>query len=218
MAPSPSSRRPGATPPGAAKAAATRRAVLDAAARLFREQGYAAPSLRDIADAAGIKAGSLYYHFDSKEHIVSEVLRVGLESVLHGVGQATDEARARGVRGIPLIDVAIRAHLESLLKLGDYTSAHIRIFGHVPPAVRRQHLAFRDGYEALWRALFTEAQEAGAFADDVDLQTLRLFLLGAMNGALEWYQPGRKSIDRLAKDLSRYVLRGVAARPRTGRG
>ena len=48
----------------------TRQHVLDCAARLFRMQGYAATSLRDIAAASGMKPGSLYYHFPSKEMIV----------------------------------------------------------------------------------------------------------------------------------------------------
>jgi AcrR family transcriptional regulator len=187
--------------------------VLDAAARLFRLRGYAAPSLRDIAEAAGIQAGSLYYHFDSKEHIVAEVLRVGVETVLRAVTDATERARAAGVSGLELLEVAVRAHLESLLTLGDYTSANVRIFGHVPPAVRREHMELRDRYEAYWSGLLLEAQRSGAIAADVDLGSLRLFLLGAMNGALEWFDPERKSVAALAADLSRCLFRGIGAAP-----
>jgi len=43
----------------------TRRQILDAAAKLLRQNGYASTSLRDIAAATGMKAGSLYYHFAS---------------------------------------------------------------------------------------------------------------------------------------------------------
>jgi hypothetical protein len=143
------------------------------------------------------------------EQIVAEVLGVGVESVLQGVAEATDRARAAGVGGLELLAVAIRAHLESLLTLGDYTSANVRILGHVPPTVRRKHLVLRDRYEALWRGLLLEARASGAIAPDVDLRTFRLFLLGAMNGALEWFDPTRKSIERLARDLSRYLLHGV---------
>jgi AcrR family transcriptional regulator len=210
MAPSTARPRAARSDPSA-KAALTRTAILDAAARLFRRRGYAAPSLREIADAAGIQAGSLYYHFDSKEHIVAEVLRVGVESVFQAVTDATARGRAAGQTGLTLLEVAIRAHLEGLLTLGDYTSANVRILGHVPVAVRRKHLELRDRYEALWRNLLTEARASGAIAADVDLRTFRLFLLGAMNGALEWFDPDRKSIERLARDLSRYLLRGIEA-------
>ena len=47
-----------------------RKGVLDVAARLFRDRGYGSVSLRKIAEAAGIKAGSIYYHFGSKDEIV----------------------------------------------------------------------------------------------------------------------------------------------------
>ncbi|MEP4861455.1 MAG: helix-turn-helix domain-containing protein, partial [Alphaproteobacteria bacterium] len=53
------------------RSAVGRDGVLDIAARLFREQGYGSVSLRKIADAAGIKAGSIYYHFGSKDEIVA---------------------------------------------------------------------------------------------------------------------------------------------------
>ena len=54
------------------RSAVGRDGVLDIAARLFREQGYGSVSLRKIAEAAGIKAGSIYYHFGSKEALVME--------------------------------------------------------------------------------------------------------------------------------------------------
>src|SRR5271154_5122899 len=54
------------------KAQITRRLILEAAAALFREKGYAEVSLREIAQAAGMKTGSLYYHFESKESLVEE--------------------------------------------------------------------------------------------------------------------------------------------------
>ena len=144
---------PPSAPPARDETHPSRRAVLDAAARLFRHQGYAATSLRDIAEVAGMQAGSLYYHFDSKEEIVAEVLRTGIETVLHAVEAAVREARARGVGGSGLLEVAIRAHLESLLRVSDYTSADVRIYAHVPPAIRRQNLALRDRYEEVWRRL-----------------------------------------------------------------
>src|ERR1700685_2746152 len=118
------------------RAEVSRRAILDAAARLFARHGFAATSLRDIADAAGMKAGSLYYHFTSREEIVAEVLRIGIETV---------EAAVRGVAARPhdatdpslVLRLAVRAHLSGLHTLGDYTSANVRIFGQVPADVRR---------------------------------------------------------------------------------
>src|ERR1035437_495482 len=72
-------------PPAKSVAAVSRQAILDTAARLFRQQGYAAASLRAIADACDMKAGSLYYHFESKDQIVSEVLDIGVQRAFDAV-------------------------------------------------------------------------------------------------------------------------------------
>lgn len=62
-----------------AKSARTRARILDSAARVFSKSGYAATRLTDIAEAADVKQGSLYYYFDSKDTLVAEMLRVGLQ-------------------------------------------------------------------------------------------------------------------------------------------
>jgi AcrR family transcriptional regulator len=51
-----------------------REEILDAAAELFAERGYAATSTRTIAERVGIRQASLYYHFPSKEQILAELL------------------------------------------------------------------------------------------------------------------------------------------------
>ncbi len=84
------------TRPAAAEAdSATRDRVLLEAARLFRHHGYAATTLRQVADAAGIKAGSIYYHFESKEQILGEVLDKGIQAVDAAVRQRVDALAAR---------------------------------------------------------------------------------------------------------------------------
>jgi AcrR family transcriptional regulator len=195
----------------------SRRLVLDHAARLFRLHGYAAVSIRDIASACGIKAGSLYYHFPSKEQIVAEVLDTG-------VGTVFDEAR-RSVEKLPpgakfpqRLRAAIGAHLHALLDLDDYTGANIRIFGHVPPHIRMGALAKRRLYEDWWRELLAHGEADSAFAPGTDLRLLRLFLLGAMNWSLEWHQHGvadtsASDVDTMADRLTAMVLHGVAAHP-----
>ena len=79
-----------------------REGVQNVAARLFREQGYGSVSLRKIADAAGIKAGSIYYHFGSKDEIVVAILDVGIQVVHESMRQAVSAlARGRRRRGDP---------------------------------------------------------------------------------------------------------------------
>ena len=59
---------PGLTP----RAAQTRGAIVEAALRLFREQGYDAATMRAIAAEAGVSTGNAYYYFNSKEDLIQE--------------------------------------------------------------------------------------------------------------------------------------------------
>lgn len=197
-----------AAQPAAPDLRETRRQVLDCAAHLFREQGYAAVSLRDIAALCGMKAGSLYYHFASKEEIVLAILDIGVDTVYGEVRRAVEALGP--VAPAAKIEAAVRAHLRAIFEVGDYCGASIRIFGHVPARVRHAAIAKRDLYETYWVELLSEGAAKGDLRGDVDLTLLRLFLFGAMNGTLEWYRPGgRRDLEGIARQLGRVVLQGA---------
>jgi len=188
----------------------SRQHVLDCAARLFSRNGYAAVSLRGIAAESGMKAGSLYYHFASKDVIVTEILNIGVRRV----HVAVEQALASGAVGAPIADRlrgAIGAHLRALHEAGDYTSANIRIFGQVPPAVREAHQGVRREYEVLWARFLKGAIATGELRGDIDVPRMRAFLLGAMNSSLDWLEPKRDAVARTATDLASLVLNGAAS-------
>ncbi len=185
--------------------------ILDTAARLLREDGYAATSLRDIAAECGMKAGSLYYHFASKDEIIGEVLRIGVERV-------SDHVR-RAVLALPpnadartLLHTAVRAHLSALLELHDYTSANVRIFGQVPAPVREAHIATRDAYEHFWTELLKRCAKQAGWNPRRDLALTRLFLINALNGTLEWFSDGRATVDQITHELTELMLDGLSPR------
>jgi TetR/AcrR family transcriptional regulator, cholesterol catabolism regulator len=167
---------------------ASRQQILDVAAKLFRARGYTETSLRDIGKQVGMKAGSLYYHFTSKEELAAEVLRIGVRRVhdavvlaVKGLGADAD-VKSR-------LNAAMIAHLETLLDESDYTSAHIHCFPYVPEGLRRKLSSERREYEEVWRKLLDDAAAAGALAPGVDRAAARLAILGALNWSLEWYDP-----------------------------
>ena len=82
----PTKKKPQAT----AAAPARRGELLDTAAEVFAEQGYNATTVRKIADHAGMLAGSLYYHFDSKESMLEEILRTFLDELWDGYDTVLD--------------------------------------------------------------------------------------------------------------------------------
>lgn len=181
-------------------------AVLAAAATLFRERGYAAASVRDIAAAAGILPGSLHYRFPSKESVLRELMHRGLERAISEVRSAasSNSDPIRALRN------AIRAHLRLLLEGDDVSFVLLYDLRSLPSGDRAAIVALRDAYEGLWGGLFHAAAGAGFIRSDVDLRLARHMLLGAVNWTAQWYRPnGEMSVDDIADRFIDTVFRGV---------
>jgi TetR/AcrR family transcriptional regulator, cholesterol catabolism regulator len=206
--PLPRSAKP--APPAAAAPEATRDQILAEAARLFRHQGYAATTLRQIADAADIKAGSIYYHFGSKDEILGVVLDAGIDAVMTAVTTRIAALPAKASFR-DKIAAAIDGHLYGLLHHGDFTSANIRIYGQIPPAAKARHRLVRRAYAQYWDDLLQAALAAGALRADTNLAVIRLFLIGALNWTVEWYNPNRGSFKTFSAHITAIVFDGIAA-------
>ncbi len=192
------------------KSEKSRLRILDAAAKTFRDKGYSATRLADIAEAADTKAGSLYYHFDSKEQMLDEVLERGHRRVAETVRRRIEDLGPAAKSGERL-RVAILAHLETNLRHDDYAAANIHLPKQIPKSLRRRHIRSHRAYAAYWQDLLLEAQAAGVIRDDADVSMIRLNLFGMMNWSIEWYRPGRLDIEGLADNMYRTLFEGVGA-------
>lgn len=192
------------------KSARTRERILAAAARVFRDRGYAGATLGMIAAAAGLQAGSLYYHFDSREMLVDTVMTEGTRRV-HAAACRRLAALSPDTPPLRRLAVLIETHLEMALSAGDTTSAMIKLIWQVPADIRDRQLAEQRAYGALWRRTLQEAREAGEIRDDLNLSVVRMAILGALNWAADWYRPGGDPPARIAHDVVAMALHGLAA-------
>lgn len=176
------------------KAETARQEILCAAARIMRQKGYDAMSLRDLAFDVGMKAGSLYYHFSSKEALATEVMRRGVETVSLAV--RTELARNRSATPEDRLEIAAKTHLETLLSAGDFSSAHIRCYPFVPPKVRKELTQLRRDYDSVWTDLIVKCPALKG--NKTQIRYLRQALIGALNWPLEWF-------DRSHDDLEAYL-------------
>ncbi|MCB0992026.1 MAG: TetR family transcriptional regulator [Acidimicrobiales bacterium] len=186
-----------------------RQTITDEAARLFITKGYAQTTLRDIAAAAGIKAGSIYYHFGSKDELLVDVMQQGMAVMLDAFA-----ATAASVAGEPAdrrVAQHIQAHLQALFEHGPYTTTHVSTFHYAPESVKAEIVPLRDAYERMWAELLAELVDSGQIDPEVDLGLARLSLMGAMNSAIEWFDPARGDVGRFAGVVSRQFWSGVAA-------
>jgi TetR/AcrR family transcriptional regulator, cholesterol catabolism regulator len=181
--------RPGRpSPADSTKGDRTRRRLLDAAAAELAQLGPAGVSLAGIAAAAGLKTGSIYFHFASKDELIATVLAEGLRETLRLLDEAlsavpdTTDARAR-------LRAAIRAHLVALHELDDYATIVLArgIADDLPAAA--EFRALRKRYGSRWAELIADAQRAGVLRGGDDPRDVRDLVFGAMNSALsrrEW--------------------------------
>lgn len=186
----------------------THRMVLDAAAKLFSEQGYHGTSLKSIAEAVNMQAGSLYYHFSSKDQLMQDVLNKSIYIIYSTVKtemNKLDEAASFSDK----LKAAIRGHMIAILTYADYTSASIRNYGQLPDAVHYASQPARDEYEQFWRELFEQAEVAGAIRADVDKHLLRLSIFGSMNWSSVWFNAQQNtSVEALAAAQADVFLHG----------
>jgi TetR/AcrR family transcriptional regulator, cholesterol catabolism regulator len=192
----------------ASKSEKSRDSILVAAARLFRRQGYSATTLRQIAATAEIKAASIYYYFDSKEAILEEVLHRGLIGIFESVKTVVKEAGKVSHRR--RIGLAIEAHLVALLEASDFSSANIRIYGQLPEHLKKAHRPLRRAYAKYWDQLFLAARRAGEIRADIEIVPLRIFVLGALNWTIEWFNFGSKdAVLKLARRTELLIFDGL---------
>jgi AcrR family transcriptional regulator len=177
------------------KSERTRARILDAAAKVFRERGFAGTRLSDVADQADLQAPSLYYHFENKENLMEEVLRLGVERTFIRVQRAVEDAKD----GDALIRLrnAVAAHLAAVVEIGNYAAVNIRMLGEMPPEIFDRHRALQRRVGRFWHGLLEDAQLEGGIRGDLDLHAARMLILGALNWVPEWYSPRGLSVDEL---------------------
>lgn len=160
--------------------------VLTAAARLFREQGFAATTVREIAAAAGMLPGSLHYRYASKDDLLVALMERGVQRAIAAVTAATADVRDPLER----LRLGLRAHLELLCGGDDALYVLLYDWRSLPPAAKEGITRERQKYEAFWDGMLYEAHGTGRARPIVDLELVRQFGFGAVNWVATWYRPG----------------------------
>src|SRR3989304_406208 len=121
--------------------------LLAVAERLFSERGYEATSVRDIADALAIKAGSLYAHIETKEDLLWKILDRAADRFFEAVQPIAESNLVTVEKLRRLIAAHVRVITESAAAAAVYTTE----WRHLTEPRRREFAARRDAYERIVR-------------------------------------------------------------------
>ncbi|MGQ0709188.1 MAG: TetR/AcrR family transcriptional regulator [Rhodoferax sp.] len=168
-----------------------RRALVAAAAALFRRQGFAATSTRDIAQAVGMHSGSPFYHFKSKEALLYAVMEEGMHRALQHQALALAQCGA-GAGPKARLRALVESHFETLLGPGnDFVPVMLYENRSLDASQRSGLAALKQQYEAAWHPVLQELHAHGDLVAPVKLA--RLFMLGALNWAVQWFDPEQEA-------------------------
>ena len=138
-------------------------------------------------------AGSMYYHFPSKNELIAAVYESGVAEI----GAAVDAAVARARTPWSRLEAACIAHLDSLLADKAHAAVMTADLGRLDARLRRRLVLMRDGYEMR----FVELVAALPLPAAIDRTLWRLQLLGALNWTPAWYRPGGRRPAAIARAL-----------------
>jgi len=179
----------------------------EVASALFRERGYAATSVREIARALDLQGASLYTHMASKEDLlwsivwrVAERFRTTVEPLAEGPG--TPEARLRAMIG---------AHVAIVAGEREHAAVFLHEWRFLGPERKAEMAARRDAYEARFREVIAAGMRDGTFRNGHAAITARA-LLSSLNGIPAWYRPdGPLGPGELADAYANLFLSGLLA-------
>src|SRR5436190_11115701 len=159
--------------------------VIRKAAELFREKGYAASSMRDLAQKLGIEAASLYSHIKSKEEILQSLcfdmaseFRKSLDEVERQKGPASEKLR-RGIVG----------HIQVMAKDLTASAVFMNEHRHLSQPFLREFLLLRINYINRFKDIIEQGINSGEFKETIDKKLAVMTLFSSLNWMPQWYDP-----------------------------
>lgn len=168
------------------------------ATRLFRERGFHATSMQDLAEALGMNRGSLYHYIESKDDLLWWIV----EGTLDRLRGAVEPLLTADAPGADRLRNAIRAHLAFAAEHADEMSLVQIELRSLSDQRRDELLAERDAYEHCWREALASAVDEGTVRP-VDVRLTGIAILSACNWFTQWYRPdGALTVDEIAAAFS----------------
>jgi len=179
--------------------------IILTAAQLFKQKGYEASSMRDIALVLNIEAASLYHHIKSKEEILELICFSMAQKFLSAIAEVNDiyfnaEEKLRK---------AILHHVEIITEDINKSAVFLREWRSLPEKSLKEFMLLRNQYESEFTHIIENGMQEDIF-ENVDKKFAVLSILSSVNWINEWYQAdGKINAEEIAKKISDFVMGGL---------
>jgi AcrR family transcriptional regulator len=187
------------------KKASKKEFILKKAAQMFRDKGFAATSMRDLAETVGIEAASLYNHIRSK----NEILETICFDVANRFNLHMDEIEANNQPAIIKIDTLLRFHIRQMIDNIEEVIVSDREWKHLDEPYLSNFHNQRRTYRKRFAAIIEEGIKNGEIKK-IDAPTVVLIMLHAVNGIESWHRSNaRISADELEDNMVMIMIEGL---------
>lgn len=183
--------------------------IIAVAARLFKEKGYRATTLEDIAAAVGMLKGSLYYYIRSKEELLYLVVRDPIRQAYNKLEEIVKSDAPVQVK----IAQAITNHMTLFHQHYPHIAVYLHDFHHLLQKLDKNAIETPKHYQRLWAELLQQGVKTGELRYDLDTKVTGYAILGMCNWIYRWYNPhGALPAEDIAAIFTKLVLEGLTQR------
>jgi len=179
--------------------------IITTASRLFKEKGYNAVTMRDIAKDIKIKASSLYNHINSKQEILSDIILEIAQQFTYGMDELMNEETTALLK----IEKIIILHIEITVNNPEGLAVLNNDWMHLSDGNLDTYIKMRDNYEDNFRKIIKYGVENGELKNNHP-EVILFSILSTLRTLNLWYQKrGKLDINILKKDMVSVLIKGI---------
>lgn len=182
--------------------------ILEVAAQLFRDKGYSATSMRDLARAVQLRASSLYNHISSKEEILKLICFDNAQRFYEGLERIEQMPVSLSAKVEALIRLHIRTAMEDVTSVTAFNDE----WRHLSEPFLGQFIQMRKNYEQRFRAI-VEAGIVEGTIKPMHAQVILYTIFSSVRWLYDGYKPsGDLSPEKLEDEMVALLMDGIAAK------
>ncbi len=179
--------------------------ILRAAATLFREKGYKAASMRDLAEKVGVEAASLYNHISSKTELLHDICFNTANLYLQHIN---DAEKSKG-NAIGKIETLLRFHIKQMIENYEEVYVSDREWRYLLEPYLSNYKNQRRGYRKRFAAIIEQGIQKKEIKE-IDASTAVLIMLHAVSGIESWHRATEKiSGEELEQNMITIMIDGL---------
>ena len=179
--------------------------IIKVAAALFREKGYKAASMRDLAEKVGVEASSLYNHIRSKTELLHDICF----DTANLYWQQISEVEARKGNALKKIEMLLQFHIQQMIDNYEEVSVSDREWKHLSEPYLSNYRNQRRNYRKRFAAIVQQGVDKNEIKQ-IDASTAVLIMLHAVGGIESWHRSTKKITgEELEKNMMTIMIDGL---------